>query len=85
MTINRKEIPALVEALAAEVAGKDERHKSLKNLCEQAKASPLQYASIEVRVWGTKSEKAVWSMGFCEAMSIVLAYIDTAPRPPSPR
>jgi len=47
-------------------------HPSLKNLCEIAKDTPLSYAPGN---WA-QSEKAIWCMGFCEALTLVLAYID---------
>jgi hypothetical protein len=47
-------------------------HKSLRNLCEHAKDAPLGYSP---NGW-SPSERAIWCMGFCEAMTMVLAYID---------
>lgn len=47
---------------------------SLKNLCDMARDAPLGYAP---HGWSA-SEQAVWCMGFSEALSMVLAYIEAA-------
>ena len=78
MTNKQRDLTAIESMLARDNSQLHEGRKSLRNLCKQAADSPMGYAPQD---W-VRSEQAVWCMGFCEAMNMVLAYIDGTP--PSP-
>jgi hypothetical protein len=77
-----RELSALTTTLAQMCSEHTARHKSLKMLCIEYMAFNIDHAPKNLSAY----DKALWCMGFDDAMNRVLAYIESgepAPRSPS--
>lgn len=78
-----REISAVTSQLAKMLGEQTTSRNSLRELAEAGIATPGKYMPHELTVVGMTA-KVAWMAGFSEAMSVVLAHIDSAmPRPRS--
>lgn len=76
-----REISALTNQLAKMLGEQATSRNSLRELAEAGIATPGKYLPHDLLVCNMTS-KVAWMAGFSEAMSVVLAHIDSAmPRP----